>query len=472
MNFSDFSFWWYLALSLGVVSIVRLILGIVNLWRPAHDRQMLLGVSAFLFWKAARFGATVLIGEIIINYGVLWLARRSGNPRIHRVAVVGLVTFNLVLLAYFKYRNFFFHDVFSFMLPVGLVAASSIPGVVPVPPGLSFHTFQMIAFAIDSSKKFIPLPRLVDYSNFTSFFPQTVAGPIERHERIKKFEEFQFSMPADGFDIGMRYLSVGLFMKLVLSDTLAGYISLEETSNPYQIIASTLFFGLRIYFDFAGYSMIALGLARALGVELSLNFDAPYLSTSIQEFWQRWHITLGRWFRDYVYIPLGGSQRSVARNTLIVFALSGLWHGAGWNFIAWGVFHGILVAGQRFFSRWMSVPKFVGWVLTMIAVMFGWLLFMDTDSRRLVRKIAILFSPHAYRGASALASLPRAPVLRLELALVLFFSACVFAAEYLIARADGTVYRRPPPRWLAIAGFIGAIVLASKASVKFIYFAF
>jgi D-alanyl-lipoteichoic acid acyltransferase DltB (MBOAT superfamily) len=194
------------------------------------------------------------------------------------------------------------------------------------------------------------------------------------------------------------WLVVGLFFKCCIADNLALWMQdfSGSTSNPYEIWAANLIFGLRIYYDFAGYSLVALGVARALGVRLTLNFASPYCSTTIQEFWRRWHVTLSQWFRDYVYIPLGGSRTSFwAANIAIVFVISGVWHGAGWNFVLWGAIHGLFLIINRL-GRKINLPASAGWLVTMVIVFVAWLCFYETRSNLLWLKLGTLFTPHAY----------------------------------------------------------------------------
>jgi D-alanyl-lipoteichoic acid acyltransferase DltB (MBOAT superfamily) len=193
---------------------------------------------------------------------------------------------------------------------------------------------------------------------------------------------------------------VGLFYKMCLADNLAVFLQRDVGPNAYLIWLNNVLFALRIYFDFAGYSLVALGLGLCLGVRLTLNFASPYLAASPGEFWRRWHITLSQWFRDYVYIPMGGNRvRTWALNILVVFAVSGLWHGAGWNFIAWGLFHGVLLVIA---SRWWPKDRFawIGRLLMLVAVLFSWMLFYETQTSVLWQDIRAVLSPVGYSRAS------------------------------------------------------------------------
>jgi len=269
-----------------------------------------------------------------------------------------------------------------------------------IPPGISFYTFQMIAFMVDTIKYKHREPiKFVDYLNFASFFPQVVAGPIERRSKLlPQIQNFRFRFSIENIDAGLSWIALGVFMKFVLADNLAVFIDLNEIINVWIIWLSIFLFGLRIYFDFAGYSFIALGIARCLGINLTINFLAPYTSLNIGEFWRRWHVTLSGWFRDYVYIPLGGSRvRWVSINLLIVFGVSGLWHGAGWNYVLWGCYHGLLLIIYRSVRTDLIGPRPVKWALTFGSVMFGWLFFMETDFDRLLLKLKAILDPAGYK---------------------------------------------------------------------------
>jgi D-alanyl-lipoteichoic acid acyltransferase DltB (MBOAT superfamily) len=267
----------------------------------------------------------------------------------------------------------------------------------------------MVAFVVDSLRPKYKKPiAFLDYINFIAFFPQIVAGPIERRaDLLPQIQSFRFKFTAENFEHGLRWLSLGFFMKLVLADNIAPYINLQETANAWMVWFFAYLFTLRIYFDFAGYSFMALGVARILGVKLTVNFLAPYTSVSIQEFWRRWHITLNNWFRDYVFLPLMGSKKQLAAFFLfITFTLSGFWHGAAWNFIIWGAYHGALLLLLRYtgrpFQRLMGKGKqvsrfqFISWALTFGSVTLGCLFFMDTNTIRLLSKIKTLVTPWAY----------------------------------------------------------------------------
>lgn len=408
LNYSDFSFWWILLLFSIPFFSLRAIAKSFNVWGKIFDALGLVALSLILFYNASPSSFVVFIFEVILNYiMVLWMLKSSKNQA--KLIATIIIIIDIGILAYFKYLTFFVEDVIGliFTLPQNWQASFPIPISKRIPPGVSFYTFQMVAFVVDSlvAKKKKPIAFL-DYINFVSFFPQIVAGPIERKINLfPQIQSFNFKFSVENFYEGMRWLSLGIFFKFVLGDNLAEFINLKELANAWMIWFQAFLFTLRIYFDFAGYSFIALGLAKFLGVKLTINFLAPYTSVSINEFWRRWHITLSTWFRDYVFLPLMGTKKKWAPFFLfLTFTLSGFWHGAAWNFIIWGAYHGALLLIIRYFGRPFSKflgkrikkPDFISWLLTFSSVILGCLFFMETNSRNLLTKLLTIIDPLSY----------------------------------------------------------------------------
>jgi D-alanyl-lipoteichoic acid acyltransferase DltB (MBOAT superfamily) len=477
MNFTEFSFWWLLFL-IGLPLLgIRCLGKYLNIWSASYDRIGLMVLSLTLFWNAAHSSFFIFAFELVFNYVMVRLMQRQPSSKARVIAAV-TIAIDIAILVHFKYLDFFVRDVFG----LATVATSdslnqniAIPGIGGIPPGISFYTFQMVAFVVDSIKAEDKKPiGFIDYVNFASFFPQVVAGPIERRSDLfPQIESFCLKFSSENIDTGLKWLVLGMFMKLVLGDNLAPHINLEETANAWSVWLSIYLFGLRIYFDFAGYSFIALGLAKIIGVQLSINFLAPYISQNIQEFWRRWHVTLSTWFRDYIFIPLGGSRvRWTALNLLVVFTISGLWHGAGWNFIFWGGYHGLLLVGHRYINQHISLPKFLSWALTLSSVMFGWLFFMETNSSRLLLKLQTLISPSAYSISNireALISMDN----RSGLVLTLVLALLVLSLEHIASWQDRKqVYRFLLLPWSGKILLALVILLAARSSSQFVYFAF
>jgi D-alanyl-lipoteichoic acid acyltransferase DltB (MBOAT superfamily) len=477
MNFSEFSFWWILSLLILPMLIGRHFAIRYQFWQSRYDRVGIMLVSLILFWNAAHSSFIIYGLELAFNYIMVRQMQKQSpfNAKLIATLTIGV---SLIILIYFKYLTFFLEDVISLNLRGESLSVDRnllSADVTGIPPGISFYTFQMVSFVVDSlqcqEKKVLGL---VDYINFTSFFPQVVAGPIERRQDLlPQLQSFRFQFSWQNLNQGLEWLAFGFFIKLVLGDNLAPFVNLEETVNVWSIWLSVFLFSLRIYFDFAGYSFIALGLARMFGVQLSINFLAPYTALNIQEFWRRWHITLSTWFRDYLFIPLGGSRVPwVAVNIFTVFVISGLWHGAGWNFIFWGAYHGVLLIIHRYVGRSLSLPGILSWAVTLFSVMFGWLFFMETNLDRLTLKLQTLFHIPSYSIGNILSAIQSINNLT-GLLFIATLSILVLALEFLAGWRDrDRVYKfhllpQVTPIWLALT-----LLLAAKASSQFVYFAF
>jgi len=312
-------------------------------------QNIFLVLASYFFYACWdwRFLGLIFLSSLVDYFVGLYLAKTEQKSKRKALLLSSLIV-NLGILGFFKYYNFFiesFQEVFSLF---GRSLESSTLHIL-LPVGISFYTFQTLSYTIDIYRKRIePTNNVVSFFAFVSFFPQLVAGPIERASNLlPQFErkrEFDYSKSIDG----LRLILLGLFKKMVIADNCA--LAVNEIFAYYpEYSGSTLFFGafffaFQIYGDFSGYSDIAIGSARLLGFDLMQNFNSPYLSRNLGEFWRRWHISLSTWFRDYVYIPLGGNKGSQAkwiRNIFIVFLVSGLWHGANWTFIIWGFIHAL-----------------------------------------------------------------------------------------------------------------------------------
>jgi D-alanyl-lipoteichoic acid acyltransferase DltB (MBOAT superfamily) len=373
----------------------------------------------------------------------------------------------LLPLAYYKYASFLFNQVMGFEF-------STFEHVV-IPVGISFYSFQMIAFVIDTLGFKKPIPRFLDFLNFAGFFPQIVAGPIERRaDLLPQMERFQFRWRAKDIDAGASWVVLGLFFKLCLADNMALYFHGGSVGNPYLIWLDNILFGFRIYYDFAGYSLVALGLGRCLGIRLTLNFQSPYAASSIGEFWRCWHITLSQWFRDYVYVPLGGGRTTRWWfNIAVVFVVSGIWHGAGWNFILWGALHGAFLIVNRTLGPKLKLPAPVGWLLTLGAAMLAWLCFYEIRTPELFLKLQTLLTPSAYHPSGlreALTARPAADMFVMTCFLGLI--AAVLAMEWGSLRRHGEPYAWLRHPLVLTAMIVLTVLLAPGKNNAFIYFAF
>ena len=362
-------------------------------------QNLFIVIASYIFYGSWDYRFLLLIAfTTLCSYATgLWTAesQEQGKERRAKYICIGNVVVNLLILGVFKYYNFFVDSFSDLMHLVGVsVHTSSLKLILPV--GISFYTFQALSYSIDVYKKKIAATHeLISFFAYISFFPQLVAGPIERATNLlPQFYSkrvFNYDKAVDG----MRLILWGLFKKIVIADNCAEYVDTvfnNYTSfNGSSLALASIFFALQIYGDFSGYSDIAIGTAKLFGISLRDNFRTPYFSRDIAEFWKRWHISLNKWFVDYVYIPLGGSRTSkvlVARNVFVIFLLSGLWHGANWTYVAWGLYHALLflplillglnkrntdiVASNSILP---SIKELASMLLTFILVTIGWILF-------------------------------------------------------------------------------------------------
>lgn len=324
----------------------------------------------------------ILFFTIAVDYVAGILIERNTNQRRKKLLLVMSIIANVGVLVLFKYYNFFNANL-SFLL-----AFTGTDFHMPVlemllPVGLSFHTFQAMSYTIEIYKGRQKAERhLGIYALYVMFYPQLVAGPIERPQNLLHQFRENYSFDYDRVSAGLRRILWGLFKKMVIADRLSVYVDAvyqnPEHFSGWPLIWATLLFSIQIYCDFSGYCDIAIGSANVMGFKLMENFSYPYFSASFREFWTRWHITLSGWFRDYVYIPLGGNRLGIATfmfNILVAFSLSGLWHGASWTFVIWGVLHGIYVILERLFHREKTKHKPFRIILTFTGVTFAWIFF-------------------------------------------------------------------------------------------------
>ena len=326
---------------------------------PHKYRWALLLISSCYFYMSWNPNYIVLIlSATVVSYLAGILLEKTEQPGLRKAILVSAVGICLSLLFFFKYFNFFSDSVVRLL---GLFSIRLHPVTLKVllPVGISFYTFQTLSYVIDVYRgKVKPEHHFGIYATFVSFFPQLVAGPIERTEnllpQISREKTFRYDQAA----YGLKLMAWGFFKKLAIADVLGpladqAYANLAGCSTL-DLLAAVLCFALQIYCDFSGYSDIAIGSAKLLGIDLMTNFRSPYFAKSIREFWSRWHISLSTWFRDYVYIPLGGSRRGkgkTCRNLLITFLVSGLWHGANWTFVVWGGLHGLAQVLEKLLSK-------------------------------------------------------------------------------------------------------------------------
>lgn len=345
-------------------------------------------LASFIFYGSwdYRF-IPILLASILVNY---FACKRliSAPPQNRRRWLTTSITFNLLLLGFFKYVNFF-------ILSINDVTAGDIPSLsIILPVGISFFTFTQISLLVDAYHGKIKELNLTHYLLFTSYFPYIVAGPILHHqEMLPQFADpNHYRVKADNFSVGISLFVFGLGKKLLIADNLAVAISpIFAGDNPqfFQAWLGMLAYTLQLYFDFSGYSDMALGVSRLMGFTIPINFNSPYKATSVSDFWQRWHISLSRFLRNYLYIPLGGNRRGQLnryRNLILTMLLGGLWHGANWTFVIWGGLHGLYLCVQHTWQSGQRKPRqptvmrnTFNRCITFIAVMVAWCFFRASD---------------------------------------------------------------------------------------------
>ena len=361
-------------------------------WLPLRGQNLLLLLASYLFYGWVHPWYLLLIGvTTLFDWGCALGMDASATPGRRKTFLLVSLGVNFAILGVFKYFGFFIENVTALLVTIGLMPSPWVLKIA-LPAGISFFTFQSASYAIDVYRRQLPACRsLLEYATFASFFPQLVAGPIERAGHMLPQFRARRQLCQTTLRSGFVLFLWGLFQKLVIADSTAllanKVFSVGDASFP-MLWGGVLAFGVQIYADFSGYTAMARGSARMLGIDLCANFNHPYISQSPGEFWHRWHMSLGRWFRDYVYIPLGGSRTTrwrVTRNLMFTFFLSGLWHGAGWNFILWGLFHGALLSLWPYLARALPLlAKAGGWpgvvfrvVLTFTLMHIGRVLFRE-----------------------------------------------------------------------------------------------
>lgn len=435
--------------------------------RAARQVWVILASLVFYAFWDLRF-VPVLVGLTFVNW--LIAGRHAANPR-GWWADAGIVL-NLGVLAWVKYANFIADNV------AWILGGRHESWSIILPLGVSFYVFQKVSYLVDLKRGQAKTYGLSDFFLFVCFFPQLVAGPLVRHNEVI----WQFALDpkrpemAENLARGFVLFTIGLVKKVAIADTLApvAYASFAraaagEVLNAADAWLGTLAYTLQIYFDFSGYSDMALGLALMFGLRLPVNFDAPYRAASIREFWRRWHMTLSRFLRDYLYVPLGGNRAGAARqaiNVLITMLLAGLWHGAAWTFVVWGGLHGVALAINSAWNRaGLRLPWVAGWVLTLLFVMAGWVLFRAPDFASALRMFEALAGLPLVRGAVEMDTTQTVAMVAGCIAAVLGPTSQVAALERL----------RPVPVAGAAVGvvlFLMLLLIGGRIPNEFIYFQF
>ncbi len=458
-------------------------------YKSIRIQNLLIVAASYIFygWWDWRFLSLILFSTIV-DYFVGRRLTIEENITKRKILLWISICVNIGFLGFFKYYNFFIDNfTAAFSLFGRDISTSSLNIILPV--GISFYTFQTMSYTIDVYKRLLkPTRDFIAFSAFVSFFPQLVAGPIERATHLLpqfyNSRKFDYARAADG----MRQILWGLFKKVVIADNCADLAN-QIFNNTADFSGSTLvlgaiFFTFQIYGDFSGYSDIAIGTSRLFGFDLMQNFNYPYFSRDIAEFWRRWHISLSTWFRDYLYIPLGGSKGSIGkkvRNTFLIFIISGFWHGANWTFIVWGLLNAIyflpllltnnnrnnldIVAKDKYLP---SIKELVSMFFTFVLTVFAWIFFRAENLEHAINYILKIFTPALFTPPKLVDS-----NLSFILLAMIFFLVVTewFGRErkYGIANLSK---RHRVLRWAAYTFLIGIIFLFGGREQEFIYFQF
>jgi alginate O-acetyltransferase complex protein AlgI len=369
----------------------------LNKWRFARLAQIWLIIASIAFysyWSIAYL--PLLLISIVVNYqvGKRISDNRLGSRQAQTLLWIG-VSFNFGLLAYYKYSNFVVNTIDK-----AFNTNWNLPEII-LPLGISFYTFTQTAYLVDAYRGETKNYNFWNYSLFVTFFPHLIAGPILHHsDTIPQFYRLRNLVFSHiNMAIGLTWFVLGLYKKVIIADTVAPWVSPvfnhADAVSFVEAWAGALSYTIQLYFDFSGYSDMAVGLGFMLNIQLPINFNSPYKATSITDFWRRWHITLSNFLRDYLYIPLGGNRRGEIRrytNLLLTMLLGGLWHGAGWTFITWGGLHGMYLCINHSWRKLNKpLPKFIAWPITFIAVTVSWVIFRShniSDALQLIKTMA------------------------------------------------------------------------------------
>jgi alginate O-acetyltransferase complex protein AlgI len=460
-------------------------------WTLSHrwQNRMLL-VASYVFYGAWdwRFLGLIMLSTIVdynagLRIGALPTGVTPDADRSRKLWVGVSVAVNLTILGFFKYFNFFVGSLTSLLGAVGLAPSSPILFEIVLPVGISFYTFQTISYSVDIYRGHLkPTRDLLDFALFVSFFPQLVAGPIERAQVLlpQILENRSFSL--EQFIDGLALIFWGLFMKVFVADNLALVVN-QQFGDPnvtgFGAIIGVYAFAFQIYCDFAGYSKVARGCSKLLGLELMVNFRFPYTSSEPSEFWRRWHISLSTWLRDYLYIPLGGNRGGTLRlyrNLALTMLLGGLWHGATWLFVMWGAYQGFLLIGHRLIGgafeaipllrkqRKTSVAGMVQVFLMFQLVCGGWLIFRGQSVAQILDMLSAIFT---MRGTTDLS---------LALPLLGFVAPLLAVEAVQLWHGREEVYRAAgiplPLKSSAFAVLTYLLVFHGASAQSFIYFQF
>lgn len=466
------------------IFFVALYLLYINLDHKWQNRLLLVGSYIFYGFWDWRFLSLIAISTVIDYYCGLKIYSSKGRKR--KLFLSASVFANLSILGFFKYFNFFAQNLQQLFSSFGFSIQPHFLNII-LPVGISFYTFQTMSYTIDIYREELkPTKQFFNFALFVSFFPQLVAGPIERAKHLLPQILNPRRLSRDKFYAGCYLIFWGLFLKIVIADNLAKIVdSVFASAPPYngaKVLLALYAFAFQIFGDFAGYSNIARGLGKCMGFDIMVNFNLPYFATNPREFWHRWHISFSTWLRDYLYIPLGGSRRgsfNTYRNLAITMLLGGLWHGAKWTFVVWGVYQGLLLIIHRLISPILAkIPNFKNKVLTKVwffirvffffqLICLGWLIFRAQNLEQIYQMLQGLISN--FRIVPGIR-------LRIDSLYFLFFSLSVVLVQIMQFWKNDLLVIHKSNKLMRIsfcyAIFLMIIIFAVFGENKFIYFQF
>lgn len=419
----------------------------------------------------------LLLLSVVFNYLLHCQLSLRARDKLSRWLVFIGISVNLGIIGYYKYFNFFaenFANVFG-------ITHESVNIFLPL--GISFFTFQQIACLVDTYKGEMEKVSFTEYILFVTFFPQLIAGPIVRaKEIIPQLVRMGEQINVENIKFGLCLFAFGLFKKVVIADYFSPIVGIvfshAETANFFDVLLGTLAYTLQIYFDFSGYSDMAIGLGMLFGIRLPINFDSPYKSCSIIEFWRRWHITLSGFLKDYLYIPLGGSRSGARRkycNLMATMLLGGLWHGAGWTFVLWGGTHGFYLVCNHFWRKHKhSLSSGKAWILTFVSVWFAWIFFRSDNIMDAVHIFSALAGSNGTAWGESLLAAANYKLFSLSAKVVLAIAVCKYLPNAF--SITGKLKRLPQPVYALSGGLLLAyamyIMTYSNRVSEFLYFQF
>lgn len=444
-------------------------------------RNIFLIITSFIFYAVGKPKfIIVLFASIIINYLMglcISYAKINFNKLGNRTILTITVLLNLGLLFYFKYMNFFIssaNKVFGIGIPLMNIA---------LPLGISFFTFQGMSYTLDLYMEKVKVQKnLISFTLYMVLFPKLIQGPIARYKDV--YEQIDSrECTIDKFCYGIRRFIMGLAKKVIIADQL-GIVADQifgKAPNENSIAIAwvgAICYTLQIYFDFSGYSDMAIGLGKMLGFDFLENFNYPYISKSLTEFWRRWHISLSTWFRDYLYIPLGGNRKgNMYFNLFVVFLVTGMWHGAAWNFVVWGLWHGIFLIIEKVFKIkkiQVKVPKFIKWTYAMLIVILGWVLFRAPGLKYAMEYIAVMFGLVSTKNIGFTVFWYLSPkVITLIILAIMCFIPLKEVLDRILKPIEGTYFKLISTNvYLVILFFISIMYVMTSTYNSFIYFKF